>query len=300
DSGLSTLLDFSFRHVLRADRGENGRSKNQHGKGAEDIVLRVPVGTIIYDDKTGELIADFETSGEQHVLANGGRGGMGNARFATSTHQAPRRADPGTPGDRRDLRLELRLLADAGLVGLPNAGKSSLLARVSAAKPKVADYPFTTLEPALGVVSWAEERSFVLADIPGLIEGAHDGHGLGHRFLRHISRTALLVHLLDSSMADEAQAIVDFDTINTELSAYDTDLGQRDQIVVLTKIDLPDVREMAIGLRETLTARGHIVHEISAATGEGITALTQAIGSQVERQRRDRDSTTDAQDEFAD
>jgi GTP-binding protein len=285
DPGLGTLLDYSYRHILRADRGENGRGKSQHGHAGADIVLRVPVGTAIFDEETGALIADLTTAGESKVLARGGTGGLGNARFATATHQAPRRADPGTPGDRLEIRLELRLLADVGLVGLPNAGKSSLLARISAARPKVADYPFTTLAPALGVVGWAPEKSYVVADIPGLIEGAHEGHGLGDRFLRHVSRTALLVHLLDASLREADEAMADFDTINAELAAHDEELGRREQLVVLTKMDLPDAAERREELSGILEARGYEVAAISTATGEGIEKLVRAIGHRVEAGR---------------
>lgn len=300
DSGLSTLLDFSYRHVLKAERGENGRGKSQHGKSGLDCELRVPVGTVIVDEATDEVIADFKVADEPIVLARGGGGGLGNANFATPTHQAPRRADPGTPGQRFDIRMELRLLADVGLVGLPNAGKSSLLARISAARPKVADYPFTTLTPALGVVRWAEERSYVVADIPGLIEGAHEGHGLGDRFLRHVARTALLVHLLDASLRTEEEAINDFDTINAELDAHDAELGSRKQLVVLTKMDLPDARERAEGLRTQLVGRGLTVHEISTATSEGIPELIRAIGHLVDAGRNKDGLETDPEDDFSD
>jgi GTP-binding protein len=288
DENVSTLLDFRSRHTIRAQRGENGRGKSQHGKAGEDTILRLPVGTLVFDDATGELLADLTSHGQSAQLAAGGRGGRGNARFATPTHQAPRRADPGTPGEQFDVRLELKLLADAGLVGLPNAGKSSLLARVSAARPKIADYPFTTLAPVLGVVAWAEEKSFVLADIPGLIEGAHEGHGLGDRFLRHVERTAVLVHLLDASDRSADDAMRDFDTINQELAAYSPELADRPQIVALTKMDLPSAAGHASELRERLAVAGCEVIAISSATGEGCRELMTRIGHAVEAERRER------------
>lgn len=288
DENVSTLLDFRARHTIRAQRGENGRGKCQHGKAGEDTILRLPVGTLVFDDATGELIADLTVHGQSELVAAGGRGGRGNARFATPTHQAPRRADPGTPGEQVDVRLELKLLADAGLIGLPNAGKSSLLARVSAARPKIADYPFTTLAPVLGVARWAEEKSFVLADIPGLIEGAHEGHGLGDRFLRHVERTAVLVHLLDASDRTADEAMRDFETINAELAAYSADLASRPQIVALSKMDLPTAKEHAADLRARLTRSGHEVFAISSATGEGCRELLTRIGHAVEADRRAR------------
>jgi GTP-binding protein len=286
DENVSTLLDFRSRHLVRAQRGENGRGKCQHGKAGIDTVLQVPVGTVIFNEETGEVIADLAANGQSALVAAGGFGGRGNARFATPTHQAPRRADPGTPGETFEVRLELRLLADAGLVGLPNAGKSSLLARVSAAKPKVADYPFTTLAPVLGVVAWAPDKSLVLADIPGLIEGAHEGLGLGDRFLRHVQRTAVLVHLLDASDRDVAEAMKDFDTINRELAAYSDELAARPQIVALTKIDLPSAADNVKELGKRMKKRGHEVFAISSATGQGCKELITRVGHAVEEHRR--------------
>ena len=285
DEGENTLLDLRSRHIVKAQRGQDGRGKNQHGAKGEDISIRVPVGTIIVDEETGETVADLTGHNQVALLAGGGVGGRGNARFATPTHQAPRRADPGTPGVQREVRLELRLLADAGLVGLPNAGKSSLLARVSAARPKIADYPFTTLAPVLGVVRWADDKTFVLADIPGLIEGAHEGHGLGDRFLRHIERTAVLIHLVDASQCTAQQAALDFDTVQRELHAYAADLRDRPLLVVATKVDLPEAREQLPELRRLLQERGCDVHAISAATGEGCRELLRAAGHLVEQRR---------------
>ena len=292
DENVSTLLDFRSRHTVRAQRGENGRGKCQHGKAGEDTILKLPVGTVLFDEETGEVLADLAEHGQSALLAAGGRGGRGNARFATPTHQAPRRADPGTPGETFDVRLELRLLADAGLIGLPNAGKSSLLARVSAARPKIADYPFTTLAPVLGMVAWAQdatgEKSFVLADIPGLIEGAHEGHGLGDRFLRHVERTAVLVHLLDASNGSADDAVRDFETINRELEAYSDELVTRPQIVALTKMDLPDTAAHAGELTARLEKKGYEVFAISSATGQGCRELMTRIGHAVEAHRRER------------
>ncbi len=295
DPGLSTLLDYRYRRLVRAERGANGRGKSQHGHAGKDEHLRVPVGTLIYDSDSGALLADLTEAGQENCIAAGGRGGRGNARFATPTHQAPRRADPGTPGQTLNIMLELRLLADAGLIGLPNAGKSSLLARVSAARPKVADYPFTTLQPALGVVRWSEDANFVLADIPGLIEGAHQGHGLGIRFLKHVSRTALLVHLVDSSEKTVEQTLADYRTINAELAAYSPELGRRPQIVVATKTDLPDVAERLPKLSRGFADLGTDLHACSAATGDGCGELMTLLGASVaERRSLDAEDAADA------
>src|SRR6478672_6162137 len=228
DEGLSTLLDFRYRHEFAAPAGENGANKDRYGRGGEDVVLRVPPGTQIFDDATGALVGDLRKHGERLVVAQGGKGGRGNIHFATSTDRAPRKAEPGTPGEERSVRLELKLLADVGLLGFPNVGKSSLIARISAARPKIADYPFTTLVPNLGTVGLSGERSFVVADIPGLIEGAHAGAGLGDRFLRHLDRTRLLVHLLDASAAGRTP-LRDYEAMNKELALYDPELAARPQ-----------------------------------------------------------------------
>src|SRR6185436_17665874 len=232
DGGLSTLLDLSYPQTLRAGRGEHGRGKEQSGARGDDLVLRVPGGTLVYDDEDGELLADLRAPGDEIVVARGGRGGLGNQHFATSTRQAPRHAQPGTPGEQKMLRLELRLLADAGLLGFPNVGKSTLIRAVSAARPRVADYPFTTLVPHLGVVRVDDEASFVLADVPGLIPGAHEGHGLGTRFLRHLSRTAVLVHLLDVSGLSGRDYLEDYDALQTELALASPELAAKPQLVV--------------------------------------------------------------------
>jgi len=285
DAGLNTLYGFRHKRHVKAERGEDGRGKSQHGKSGTDTVLRVPVGTIVTDADTGEVLADLTVAGEETCIAAGGRGGRGNARFASSTRQAPQRADDGEQGEQHELLLELRLLADAGLIGLPNAGKSSLLARVSAARPKVADYPFTTLEPILGVVRVGVDDSFALADIPGLVEGAHEGRGLGLQFLRHVSRTAILVHLVDASARTPEQVAEDFDTVNGELAAYSRELGARPQIVVASKLDLPPVREALDALTRRFNDRGMKLHAVSAATGEGCSELMTTIYQHVMAER---------------
>jgi GTP-binding protein len=275
--GENTLFAYRNRNLVRAERGANGRGKNQHGKAGEDLILPVPPGTIIKDRDTGEILADLIHDGEQGIVAKGGRGGLGNARFATSTHQAPRRADAGTAGEQRELALELRLLADAGLVGLPNAGKSSLLSRVSAARPKIADYPFTTLEPVLGVITVGNEATFVLADIPGLIEGAHEGKGLGTTFLRHVERTSVLVHLVDVHERDDEAVLHDFDLINAELQSHSSQLAGKPQLVVITKTDLPETAERLESLRRVFGERNIELYTVSSATGDGCDALMAEI-----------------------
>jgi len=277
DSGLTTLLDFKFQPLVKAGRGEHGRGKQQYGKRGEDRVVRVPPGTLVRDADTGELIADLQDAHARVIIAHGGRGGRGNMHFATSTHQAPRYAQPGTPGEEHRLRLELHLMADVGLVGYPNVGKSTLISRVSAARPRVADYPFTTLVPHLGVVRVGDEASFVLADIPGLIEGAHRGLGLGHRFLRHVSRTTMLIHLLDVSGLTGRDPLADYDAINRELRAFDETLAAKPQLVVANKLDLVEARDRFPAVREAFAARGIELWSISAATGEGVAALMREI-----------------------
>ncbi|RME10280.1 MAG: GTPase ObgE [Ardenticatenia bacterium] len=280
DGGLSTLLDLRYRKVYRAKNGAPGMGKNMRGRNGEDLVIKVPPGTLVFDEETGEQLADLTEAGQRIVLLRGGRGGRGNARFVSSTNQAPRIAEKGEPGEARWLILELKLLADVGLVGKPNAGKSTLLSVISRARPKIADYPFTTLEPNLGVVDLGVEyEPFVVADIPGLIEGAHEGRGLGDQFLRHIERTRLLVHLLDGL---SPAPLADFDAINEELAAYDERLAARPQIVVFTKMDIPDVREIWPLVREEIEARGYPVRAISAATGEGVRDLLYLIAQRLE------------------
>ena len=276
DEGLSTLLDFRYRHEFAAPSGDAGANKDRYGRAGADVVLRVPPGTQVFDDATGALIGDLRVHGERLTVAQGGKGGRGNIHFATSTDRAPRKAEPGTPGEERTVRLELKLLADVGLLGFPNVGKSSLIARISAARPKIADYPFTTLVPNLGTVALSGERAFVVADIPGLIEGAHAGAGLGDRFLRHLDRTRLLVHLLDATQA-ERTPLRDYEAMNRELALYDPDLAARPQLVVLNKIDVPEVRKRAKQIAAPFARRGITLLKISAATGEGTAELLESI-----------------------
>jgi GTP-binding protein len=253
-----------------------------NGASAEDLVLRVPVGTLVRDESTGELLADLNVPGARLVAARGGRGGLGNMNFATSTRQTPRFAQEGKPGEERRLILELKLLADVGLVGFPNAGKSTLISRVSRARPKVADYPFTTLVPNLGVVPYKDGRSFVMADIPGLIEGAAEGAGLGHQFLRHVERCRLLVHLVDLSAPEKGRSpLNDFDVLNAELSRYSSELAHKPQLVAANKVDLPDARERLNGFRQAMAGRGVPVFAVSAATGEGLGPLLDAVAQVV-------------------
>jgi GTP-binding protein len=281
DPNLTTLIDFRFRREYKAARGENGSGNQKHGGNGADIELRVPVGTLVTDAVTGERVADFVRPAQREVLAKGGMGGRGNARFATSTHQTPRFAEKGEPAEEQDLVLELKLLADVGLIGFPNVGKSTLIARVSAARPKIADYPFTTLVPNLGVARVDESHSFVIADIPGLIEGAHTGAGLGHQFLRHVERTRLLVHLLDVSGLSGRDPWSDFEIVNHELAAYSEPLASRPQLVALNKADMPDAGPLVAELTTRLEARGYAVFSISALTGQGIPALMYAISERL-------------------
>ncbi len=283
DEGLSTLLDFRYRRVFRARRGGHGEGGNRTGRSAPDLVIPVPVGTVVKDAATGEVLADLTEHGQVVVVARGGRGGRGNARFATPTRRAPRHAEPGEPGEERTLVLELRLLADAGLVGKPNAGKSTLLARMSAARPKVADYPFTTLHPNLGVVSLGLGQSFVLADLPGLVEGAHRGAGLGHRFLQHASRTRVLAYVLDAALSQDPME--DLQILRAELSAYDPSLVERARVVALNKVDLPEGRRRAEALREPVQALGYHVFLTSGVTGEGVQALAGKLWELVQAAR---------------
>jgi len=285
DPGLATLLDLAYPQTLRAGRGEHGRGKEQHGKRGADLVLRVPAGTLIYDADGGELLGDLRAAGEPLVVARGGRGGRGNVHFATSTNQAPRRAEPGTPGAQRNLRLELRVLADAGLLGFPNVGKSTLIRAVSAARPRVADFPSRRLVPHLGVVRVDDDTSFVLADVPGLIPGAHAGQGLGTRFLRHLARTAVLVHLLDVSGLTGRDPVADYDAINRELELTSPRLAAKPQIVVAGKLDLAETRARLPAVRDAFAGRGISLHAVSGATGEGTAALTSVVAEAVRRAR---------------
>ena len=284
----NTLVHFRFNPEYKAERGRHGEGSNCKGREGVDVLLKVPVGTIVYDAETGDKVHDFSHPDERVVIARGGRGGRGNARFATSTHQAPREHEEGRPGEERVFRLELKLLADVGLVGYPNAGKSTLISRISAARPKIADYPFTTLQPNLGVVAVGEAnegRSFVVADIPGLIEGAHTGAGLGVQFLRHIERTRLLVHLVDVSDASgRPDPVKDFEVINGELKGFGAGLEQKPMIVVASKIDVANKEKLA-KLKRYCKKKGLELFPISAVTGKGIEELKFAMADKVEEAR---------------
>lgn len=282
DPGLRTLVDFRFQRHYRAERGQHGMGKNMHGKNGRDLILRVPPGTVVRDAATGEVIADLVHPGQEVVVARGGRGGRGNARFASPVNKAPRMAEKGEPGEERWLELELKLLADVGLVGFPNVGKSTIISRVSAARPKIADYPFTTLVPNLGVVRLDEGRSFVMADIPGLIEGAHAGAGLGHQFLRHTERTRLLVHVLDVSGSEGRDPLQDFEIVNRELALYDPNLAARPMVIAANKMDLPGARENLARLQEALGDK-YEIFPLSALTGEGLSPFVYRLGELLEQ-----------------
>jgi GTP-binding protein len=288
----NTLLRYRYNREFKADRGRHGEGSNCTGHSGADMILLVPVGTLAYDEQTGETIADLAVPGQRVLIAQGGRGGRGNQNFAKPWHQAPREHEDGFPGEERHLRLELKLLADVGLVGFPNAGKSTLISVISAARPKIANYPFTTLEPNLGVVNvdggTGKEgkelgRTFVVADLPGLIEGAHEGAGLGIRFLRHVERTRLLVHLIDTSDANEDDPIHAFEVINGELHAFSAALVRKPMIVVATKLDATTDRARLETLREFCKERNLEFHAISAATGEGVRELVRAIGDALDK-----------------
>ncbi len=273
DNSLNTLIDFRYKRKFIAKRGDNGGVSNMTGHRGEDVIIKVPPGTVVRDDETNIMIADLTEDGQEFVAAKGGRGGKGNACYATSTKRAPTFAEKGEPGTKGWLRLELKLLADVGLVGYPSVGKSSIISRVSAARPEIAAYHFTTLTPVLGVVRLNEEQSFVLADIPGLIEGASEGVGLGHDFLRHIERTKVLLHVVDVSGCEGRDPIEDFEKINHELEAYSAKLARRKQLVVANKMDLPDSEDNFVLLKEYVEEKGYEIMPVSAATGEGLQDL---------------------------
>ena len=289
NSNLNTLLNYRFQKEFEAGRGGHGEGSNRTGKTGEDIDLQVPVGTVVYERRDGEIVtvADLTDDGQRMLIAKGGLGGHGNASYATSTNRAPRKTQPGLPGEERDLRLHLKLLADVGLVGFPNAGKSTLISRISAARPKIADYPFTTLEPNLGVVGLSGDRSFVVADVPGLIEGAHRGTGLGHRFLSHLERTKVLVHLVDVSSASGRDAVSDFDIISRELELFPgrdatgERLVDKPIIAAANKIDALDDPERLTNLQAHVERLGVVVYAVSAVTGEGLDQLLEAVWREV-------------------
>lgn len=274
DEGLNTLMDFRYQKHFKAKRGSHGQGKNMHGASGEDLVVKVPVGTVIKDDDTDFVVADLVTAGQSVVIAKGGRGGRGNARFASSRNKAPSISENGEPGEEKWVRLELKLLADVGLVGFPNAGKSTLISRISAARPKIADYPFTTLTPNLGVVKTKHNDTFVVADIPGLIENAHSGAGLGHQFLRHIERTKVLVFVLDTAQTEGRDVIEDYEVLKLELALYNEELSQHPFLIAANKLDIPE----AIPNLERLTDKfGDKVFPVSAVTGAGVDELVEKI-----------------------
>jgi GTP-binding protein len=300
NANLNTLLNYRFQRIFEAGRGGHGEGSNRTGKNGQDIELFVPPGTTVYErhvDGSYTAIADLTDDGQRVRVAKGGLGGHGNASFATSTNRAPRKFQPGLPGEEKDLRLHLKLLADVGLVGFPNAGKSTMISRISAARPKIADYPFTTLVPNLGVVGLSGERSFVVADVPGLIEGAHAGHGLGHRFLSHLERTKVLVHLVDVSSASGRDPVEDYDVITRELELFPgrdasgERLSEKPVVAAANKIDVLDDPDRLARLQTHLDARGIPLFKVSAATGEGIDALLEAVWRHVAASRERASST---------
>ncbi|MBW2108522.1 MAG: GTPase ObgE [Deltaproteobacteria bacterium] len=281
----ATLQDFRFKRHVKAERGAHGRGKNQSGKTGRDLVIAVPVGTLIHDDETGGLIKDLSRPNEAVVVARGGRGGAGNARFVSSRNRAPRRAGKGEPGEQLTVRLELKLLADVGVIGLPNAGKSTLISRLSCARPKVADYPFTTLVPSLGVVESRDEEPFVIADIPGLIEGAHRGVGLGVRFLKHVERTQILLHLIDLSDLPEEDPVRPYRVINRELELFNPDLAKERQVIALNKADIPGARALAEKITDRLRPFNPDIWTISALTRQGLSPLKRHLARLVREAR---------------
>lgn len=297
DSGLRTLMDFRYQRSYAAENGENGQNKNQYGKAGANTYLRVPLGTLIKDKESGKVMADIRKNGEEFVVVKGGRGGKGNSKFATATRQAPRFSQPGTKGEERDVVLELKLIADIGLIGMPNVGKSSLLSIMSNATPKIANYHFTTLAPNLGVVELSGGRSFVLADIPGLIEGAGEGAGLGHDFLRHIERTRMLAHVVDISGSEDRDPRDDFRMINQELEEYNPRLAEKHQVVVLNKIDLPDSDFWMEYFLEDFGENYEII-ETSVATTQGVEDLKEALWKAVESLESDYETYDEEYDFF--
>lgn len=279
---LNTLLDLRYKRQYRAKRGGHGKGKKMHGKDGDDLIIPVPMGTVVKDEETEEILADLDTEGKMIIVAKGGRGGLGNAHFTTSTRQTPRFAQPGEKGEEKSLIIELKLLADVGLIGFPNAGKSTLISVISAARPKIADYPFTTLKPNLGVVKLENFRSFVVADIPGLIEGAHAGAGLGFQFLRHVERTSILLHLVDVSGMSQGDPVESLEKINRELELYNKRLVEKPQIVVATKLDIADKNRLDRLSNYCKNSRAEFF-AVSAITGEGVKELTKYVSARLER-----------------
>src|SRR5688572_19454435 len=291
----NTLVDFRFHPEFKARRGQHGQGSNKTGQTADDLDIAVPVGTLVFEkDSDGDvrLLGDLAEEGQRVLVAKGGRGGRGNARFVSSTNRAPRRTEPGGEGEEKLLRLQLKLIADVGLIGFPNAGKSTLISRISAARPKIADYPFTTLVPNLGVVTLGDDRSFVVADVPGLIKGAHEGHGLGHQFLRHIERTKVLVHLVDVSGASGREPVDDFETILDELQQFSPEVAAKPQIVVANKMDAVDDADRVKALERHVKKRKLPFLKISGATGAGVDALLEAAWKEIVREVRLKADTT--------
>ncbi|WP_082233711.1 GTPase ObgE [Halobacillus massiliensis] len=296
DEGLNTLMDFRYQHHFKAKRGENGMNQKQHGKNAEPLVISVPPGTTVKDAETGRVIADLTEHKQRAVIAKGGRGGRGNARFATARNRAPEIAENGEPGDAFDVQVELKLLADVGLVGFPSVGKSTFLSTVTAATPKIADYHFTTLTPNLGVVESQDHRSFVMADLPGLIEGAHEGVGLGHQFLRHVERTRLILHVIDMAGLEGRDPYDDYVTINNELSSYDVRLSQRPQIIVANKMDIPEAEEKLKAFKEKIGGDAEI-YPVSTVTRRGLDELLYAVADKLDEIPKNQNEEIEEVDE---
>lgn len=280
---VGSLLDCRYKKRYRAERGAHGEGANRHGANGSDVVIPVPVGTVVRDADTGKVFTDLRRAGDNFIVAKGGRGGRGNSRFATSTNQAPRRADEGRPGEQIKLLLELKLIADVGITGFPNAGKSTLISKTSAARPKIADYPFTTLVPNLGVVKWGDYKTFTMADIPGIVEGAHKGTGLGIRFLRHVERTKLLVHMIDASPFTRRDPLEDYEKVNFELRSYEPGLATKPQIIAINKIDIPQAAEKANELVGHFARKGVEAVAISSVAGTNLKTLIHKIGTMLEK-----------------
>ncbi len=286
DENLTSLLHLMYKKEYRAENGQNGKGKNRYGKSGNDIVIRLPVGTVVKVAGSGEILEDIVRKDQRFVAVKGGKGGKGNAKYVSSVNQAPRKIGPAGKGEELDLKLELKLLADVGIMGFPNAGKSTLISRISAARPKIGAYPFTTLVPNLGVVAYSDEKSFVVADIPGIIEGAHKGAGLGLRFLRHLERTKILVHLIDLSPMEGRDPLGDHEKINSELKAFDIQLASKPQIVVLNKTDVVSSEKELQDIRSRFKSRNIDVIAISAVTGEGLSSLLSAVMKELEKSSR--------------